>query len=140
MFYSIIAYCFVVSWYYIILYRAWEGAPRGAIPAQTTQTTSGNPTLGGCRKSMLILGVVLASFWARLGPPWGGLLALGVAFGRPKFVLKPSSKRFVVENVIFHGILRFSIFWMFLDPHGPTKVRKSAPRGVLRPWNVFLAS
>ena len=69
------------------------GASQGGVPAQTTSPTCGHTTLGGCRKSMSILEVVLASFWGGLGPPWGGLLALGVALGRPKLVPKPSSQR-----------------------------------------------
>ena len=81
---------------------------------------------------MLILEVVLASFWGRLGPPWGGLLALGVAFGRPKLVPKLSSHRLFDKNVNFHGILSFPmVFNGFSLPHGPLKVAKSAPRGVL---------
>ena len=67
-----------------------------------------------------------------LGPPWGGLLALRVAFGRPKLLPKPASRRFFVKKVIFHGILRFPmVFDGFSPPHGPLKVAKSAPRGVL---------
>ena len=74
----------------------------------------------------------------RLGPPWAGLLGLGVAFGRPKLVPKPSSKRFVVEKWICHGVLRFPMnFDGFSLPHGPTKVRKSAPRGVLEHLGSF---
>ena len=74
------------------------------------------------------LGIILGY----VGPPWGGLLALRVAFGRPKLLPKPASRRFFVEKVIFHGILRFPmVFDGFSPPHGPLKVAKSAPRGVL---------
>ena len=78
------------------------GSSQGGVPAQTTRPTCRHTPLGGCRKSMSILEVVLASFWGGLGPPWGGLLALGVALGRLKLVPKPSSQLFFDEKVIFH--------------------------------------
>ena len=113
-------------------------APRGGVPAQTTRATSYYTTLGGYRKSMSILEVVLASFWGGLGPPWGGLLALGVAFGRPKLVPKPSSKRLFVEKVIFHGIMRCSmIFDVFWIRYNALKVPKITPRRVFERLGSF---
>ena len=80
----------------------------------------------------------MASFWGGLGPPWGSLLALGVALGRLKLVPKPSSPLFFDEKAIFHGILRFPmVLYSFSPPHGPLKVAKSAPRGVLEGLGSF---
>ena len=82
--------------------------------------------------------VVFSSFGGRLGPPWGGLLALGVAFGRPKLVPKPSSKRLFVEKVIFHGILCFSmVFDVFGARYNALKVPKIAPRRVFERLGSF---